>query len=356
MLFAILRALSRVIRRDLGTFGSLKVNNFFFFVALLMYGALRSGLPPKSAYPFLLLLGLLLLFPLSSDPLGRIPPDRLAIWPLRTAQRAALRVVSLALSPVLWFTVFLMRKAAPQLAVTFVALAIGSQVAIAFAGSLARRAPRWNPVRFVPSVPGRAGELVRNNTRQMLAILDVYIAVLLSLAGALYRWLSPNPDVAAYPILSMLVALALSTCTQTLFSLEGGPGATRYRLLPLRGWQILAAKDAAWLAILLILVLPLSPLPGLTFGLTALAIGHFPSMLTRLPQKRWRFAGGRAWLGVVQVVVGFTLGFGESQSGVVYFLIAVAACIGSLAWCGRLWDRLPYDTIPRPTRGGRIVA
>ena len=79
MLFAILRALSRAIRRDLGTFGGLKVNNFFFFVALLIYGALNSGLPPKSAYPFLLLLGLLLLVPLSSDPLSRIPPDRLAL-------------------------------------------------------------------------------------------------------------------------------------------------------------------------------------------------------------------------------------------------------------------------------------
>jgi hypothetical protein len=84
-----LRALSRAIRRDLGTFASIKVNNFFLFVALLIYGALNSGLPPKSAYPFLLLLGLLLLFPLSSDPLSRIPPDRLALWPFNPAQRLA---------------------------------------------------------------------------------------------------------------------------------------------------------------------------------------------------------------------------------------------------------------------------
>jgi hypothetical protein len=245
VVFAILRALSRAIRRDLGTFGALKVNNFFFFVALLIYGALNCGLPPKSAYPFLLLLGLLLLFPLSSDPLSRIPPDRLALWPLGPAQLVALRVVSLALSPVLWFKVFLMLKTAPELALAFVALAIGAQLAIAFAGRLARRRPRWNPVRFVPW-PGRTGQLVRNNARQLLAVLDVYIAVLLSLAGSLYRFLTPHPDAGAYPILAMLVALALSTCAQVLFRLDGGPGATRYRLLPLRGWQILLAKDAAF--------------------------------------------------------------------------------------------------------------
>jgi hypothetical protein len=340
VVFAILRALSRAIRRDLGTFGSLKVNNFFFFVALLMYGALNSGLPPRSAYPFLLLLGVLLLFPLSSDPLSRIPPDRLALWPLDAAQRLVLRVVSLVLSPVLWLTVLLMLKTKAELAVAFVVLAIAAQVAMVLAGRLARRAPRWNPVRFVPRLPGRAGQLVRNNVRQMLSVLDIYVGALLSVAGSLYRWLTPDADAGAFPILSMLVALALSTSAQGLFSLDGRPGAVRYRLLPLRGWQILAAKDAAHLAILFILVLPLSPLPGLTFGLTALAMGHFPSVLSRLPQRRWRFTSGRAWLGVAQMVIGFTLGFGESQTGVVYFVAAAAGCVGSAVCCGRLWDRL----------------
>jgi hypothetical protein len=339
VVFAILRALSRAVRRDLGTFGSLKVNNFFFFVALLIWGALNSGLPPRSAYPFLLLLGLLLLFPLSSDPLSRIPADRLALWPLGPAQRLILRVVSMALSPVLWLTLFLMLKTAPALAAAFLALAIAAQAAIILAGRRALRAPRWNPVRFVPPLPGRTGELVRNNVREMLAVLDVYIAAALSLGGSLYRWLTANPDTGAYPILAMLVALALSSYAQVLFSLDGGPDATRYRLLPLRGWQILGAKDAAYLLLLLILGLPLSPLPGLTFGLTALAIGHFPSVLLRLPQRRWRFTGGRAWLGVAQMLIGFTLGFAESQTGIVYFLAAAAGCASSTVWCGRIWDR-----------------
>lgn len=339
MVFAILSALSRAVRRDLGSFGSLKVNNFFFFVALLIWGALNSGLPPKSAYPYLFLLGLLLLFPLSSDPLSRIPPNRLALWPLGRAQRVFLRLAGLALSPILWLTVFLMLKTAAALALAFVALAIGVQVAIAAAGGVTRRAPGWNAFLFIPRLPGRAGELVRNNAREILTVLDVYLAAMLSVAGILYRWFTPHPDAGAFPIIAMLVALAMSSYTQGLFSLEGAQGATRYRLLPLRGWQILLAKDAAYLAILLLLVLPLSPLPGLTFGLTSLAIGHFPSILSRLPQKRWRFTGGRVWLGAAQVLIGFALGFAEIQSGVIWFLAAAVVCAGSTAWCGRVWER-----------------
>jgi hypothetical protein len=141
----------------------------------------------------------------------------------------------------------------------------------------------------------------------------------------------------------MLVALALSTYAQGLFSLDGAVGMTRYRLLPLRGWQILLAKDAAYLGILLILVLPLSPLPGLTFGLAALGIGHFPSVLLRLPHRRWRFTGGRVLLGVAQILMGFALGYGEDHAGILYLAAAAAACLCSVAWCGRHWDRALTD-------------
>ncbi len=79
---AILRALGRIMRRDLGSFAALKVNNFFLFVLFLAYGNLLYHLPPYSAYPFLLLVGFLLLFPMSSDPLTKIPPARLGLWPL----------------------------------------------------------------------------------------------------------------------------------------------------------------------------------------------------------------------------------------------------------------------------------
>jgi hypothetical protein len=121
VVFAILKALSRAAAGDLATFEAVKVNNFFLFVALLIYGALESGMRPSSAEPFLLFLGFLLLFPLSSDPLDRIPPHRLASWPLARGQRFALRLASLGLSPVLWLTVAIMLLAAPPLALFFLA-------------------------------------------------------------------------------------------------------------------------------------------------------------------------------------------------------------------------------------------
>jgi hypothetical protein len=70
------------VQRDLGTFRSLRVNNFFFFIALLAYGAVESGVTPVSAYPFIAIMGLPLLFPVSADPLEKIPAERLALWPL----------------------------------------------------------------------------------------------------------------------------------------------------------------------------------------------------------------------------------------------------------------------------------
>ena len=103
MVFAILKALSRAIKRDLATFESVKVNNFFLFVALLIYGALESGVRPSSAEPFLLFLGFLLLFPLSSDPLDKIPPQRLAsLAAPRAFSDSHCGWSALGLSPVLW--------------------------------------------------------------------------------------------------------------------------------------------------------------------------------------------------------------------------------------------------------------
>jgi len=308
-------------RRDLATLQSVKVNNFFLFVALLIYGALVSGVKPASSYPLLLLLGLLLLFPLSSDPLAAIPPDRLASWPLGTGQRFALRLASLALSPILWLAVLLMFKTSLALALSFLCLAMAIQLAL-FLGSRLRRAPQFDPWRHIPQVPGRLGGLMLKNTRQMLTVLDPYVALLLSISGIVYRFLTPHPDPAAFPVLALLVALSLSTYAQCLFGLDSASGATRHRLLPLPGYQVLFAKDAPFLAILFVLVLPIGPWPGLTFGLTSLAIGHFPSVVLDAPQKRWRFTGGRLAFGVAQVLAGAALGFAESQKGVAFLLLA----------------------------------
>lgn len=332
MIPAVLRALGKAVRRDLGTFGSLTVNNFSLFVALMIYGATQSGVEPKSSYPFLLLLGFLLLFPMSSDPLAKAPPARLALWPLAPRQRLVLRLASLLLSPVAWLTLFLLFKFAASLALLFLVMAVAIQALLTFSRHC------FPPVPWVPPLPGREGGLVRNNLRQMLTVLDPYLALALSAGGSAYRFAMRAPDAAAFPIFAILVGLALSTYAQCLFSLDSASGITRYRLMPLPPWRILMAKDAAFLAILLVLVLPLDAGVGLTFGTIALAVGHWPSVRKRLPLRRWRFAGGRVKYGAAQVVAGTTLAMAEKQFGAVFLLVALVCLALSYLATGRAFE------------------
>lgn len=340
---AIWKALRRAAARDLRTFGSIKVNNLFLFVALLAYGALNSGVPPRSAYPFFLLLGFLLLFPLSADPLGRIPPARFGLWPLTAGQRLGLRFASLVLSPVVWIgALILLETARPLAALAFCALAAATHIASALGRRAVGRDPHWILLRHIPQLPGRLGGLVRKNLREILSMLDPYAALLLSVGGGAYRLFAAHPDPVAFAILGLLVALAMSTYAQSLFGLEigSGSGMARYRLLPLAGWEILLSKDIAFLMVLLVLLLPLKPGPGITFGFVALALGHHSSVLLELPQQRWRFAGGHLLpVGALQAVGGVALGFLEYQQGLVVLLVAAAGYLLSLASYGRRWER-----------------
>ncbi len=317
----ILRAVARAMRRDVGSFAALKVNNFFLFVLLLIAGNVAVGLPPRSAYPFLLLVGFLLLFPLSSDPLAKIPPMRTAVWPLAASQRTALRVVTVALSPLFWLTLALFLRTAPSLAFAFLAMAAIMQIALAlmrYAPSAHGQSTGWT-IWF----PGKLGPLIAGAVRQMFHVLDTYVAILIALGGCSYRFFYSSPDPAAYPIFSLLIALALSTYAQCLFGLDSQSAWTRYRLLPVHAREILFAKDAASLGVLLLLTLPLSPVAGLTSGLTALAIGHFPALRRRNPQYRWRFMGGRFAIGVAQIACGAALGLAAAKTNLAFALFPV---------------------------------
>jgi hypothetical protein len=284
----VLAALWRVVRRDMASFASIKVNNFFLFVALIIYGALVSGVKPVASYPFLLLFGFLMLFPLAADPLAKIPRSRLGSWPLDRVHRALLRTASLAFSPMLWLALLLILRT------TRSASALGLLAIPVLTHGMAR--PNWQPLRRISALP----EMIRNNLRQMFSVLDAWVAILLTVGGVLAR---VRQIPAAATGMSILVALALSTWAQCLFSLDRG-GITRYRLLPLAPWRILLAKDAAFLGLLLLLTLPLDPAAGLAFGFVALAVGRYPALRLRLPVERWRFTSGRVLFGVMQAAFG----------------------------------------------------
>lgn len=321
--------------RDLESFQSIAGNNFFLFVVLLMQ-------QPESALFFLLIFGLLVLVPLSGDPFRKIPANRLALWPLDARQRVFLRTGALGLSPIAWITVALIAwKARIIVALQFLALAIVLQVITRLAGVLVRRLPRWNLLRDVPALPWTYGEFLRKDLRQMLNVLDVYVALVLASGTVCYRLLASTPDPAALRVLSILVAFALSTYAQCLFGLDGTRGIARYRLLPISGWRILLVKDIAFAIVLVVLVLPLRPLPGIAGGLMALAIGHHTSVRRIRPQHRWRFTAGRLIpVGVLQALFVFALGTVVDTGSPLWALLCVPALIFSLWFYGRAWDRM----------------
>ncbi len=325
-ILAVLRAVGRLAVRDLKSLNSLGTNNFFLFCLLIGPGGLFLTV----------LIGLLLLFPLSADPLRRVPKSRWSLWPFAPLERAAIRAGSFALSPGAWITaVIVVVLARPAVGLRFAALSIGVGAATVALSALAARVPNANPLLHIPPVPGRFGGLVRKNLREMLSVLDVYVALLLALCGVAFR-LSGQLDADARMGVTLLIVLALSTYAQLLFGLDSDSGLTRYALLPLRGWTILAAKDAAFLLLLLPLVVFLSPLAGLAAALMALAFGHHVSVEQRIPQHRWRFTGGGTIVfGAIQAVAMFSAGVMTAREAPWFILPCAAAYAGSLAWYGR---------------------
>ena len=324
---AILKALRRAMGRDLA--GVIKANNLLFL-----------GLLGRSAEALFVMLGFLLLFPLSADPLGKIPSVRLALWPLSGWQRLGLRLASLALSPVAWIgALILLKTKRLGTALAFCALAVGMQIALALGRRMTKRDRHWDLLRDLPQFPGRLGGLARKNAREMLSLLDPYAAALLSIGGAAYRIFAAHPDPAAFTIIGLLVALAMSTSAQSLFGLDLDSGLTRYHLLPVSGWEILLAKDVAFMAILFVLLIPLDPWPGMTFGLVALACGHHSSVLQEMPHERWRFAGGSLPFGALQVALAMIVGFVEHQRGPLVLALATMSCLASAYYYGRRWER-----------------
>ena len=330
----ILAALWRAVWRELRSLNSLTGNNFFLVCLLLM-------LQPQSAYFLLLLVSVLLLFPLSSDPMSKIPPSRLALWPLTGRQLILLRVASFWLSPVVWIaSAIIFWAARPMMGVQFFLIAAMFHLASIGVSAMIARAPATNLFLHIPPIPTHLGRLVRKNIRETLSMLDPYLAAMMALCGFVFRIVKPDADKDAFLGVALLTVLAMSTCGQCLFALDSGSGFTRYKLLPLEGWRILAAKDAGFLLILFPLVLPMAPLAGLAAGMAALAIGHHASVLHRRPQPRWRFTGGASIEnGIAQVFCLVSAGVTTYRTHWSFVFVCAAALAGSIWYYGRKLDR-----------------
>jgi hypothetical protein len=326
---AILRALARALRRDQKSIAAVVGNNFFIVTALVL----------QEAGAFLyLILGLVLLFTLSTDPLRKIPVSRLGLWPLERRERWILRAASPWVNPMSWLigggAVFVARG---KVTVGLWGLC-GGLIAASFVLSALPIAPRGGIWRRMPRFPGPLNHLVRKNLREMLSTLDFYVALLLSLSALAYRASGMKlPEEALMP-LTLLVIVALSSYAQCLFGLDGESGLERYRLLPVSGWQVLLAKDAAFLVLAVLVTLPLAPLAGFGAALIALAVGHHATVNRQREQIRWRFSAGAPVMeGLMQCALIATAGSSIAHSG---WLIGPCAAVwaGSVWWYGGQWD------------------
>jgi hypothetical protein len=324
---AVLKALSRAVWRGQGSFLSIGTNNFFIFTAYLFR---QQGV-------FLyLIIALLMLFPLSADPLRKVPPERLALWPLNRREWWILRVLSPWINPMMWLlaaaSVWAIRHRVTWQLLGIVAAMFAVGFVLSDVGGGA-----WDTLaRRIPAFPGTLGELIRKNLRQQLSTLDFWCALTLSIASTIYRLVDRNSPPEAFLLMALLVMLALSSYAQCLFGLDGPGGMTRYRLLPLPGWQILLAKDAAFLLAAVVLTLPLSPFAGLAAALAVLAVGHEQSVQHLRPQVRWRFSSGASLgNGVVQVFAMSIAANGVVRTSLLLLIPCAALYALSVWWYSR---------------------
>lgn len=330
---AILGALWTAVRRDAKTLGSFTGNNLFsvsvLFLALADRGVFLS---------LNVLIGMVLFFPLSTDPLRKIPPQRLAMWPISSGERWLLRIASPWLNPMTWLLAILVLRRSVTMGLWAL---IAGLFAIGFVVPSIPWVQRLGAWRRLPHFPGPLDQLIRKNLREMLSTLDFYCGLLLSVGALIFRAKGTLPRDAFFP-LTMLVMLTLSSYAQSLFGLDGNGGLTRYRLLPVPGWQILAAKDAAFLLVTVVLCLPLSPLPGLAAALMALAVGHAASVNERSEQTRWRFSTGVSFgSGIIQVLIMALMAAATVYASPLMLAPCIAIYIWSTWWYGRtMWNML----------------
>ena len=306
-------------------------NHFIVFAALLF------GLHPAGNAFLPSLIGFLLLVPLCADP--GVPKERLDLLPLTWLEKGAVAGAILVCNPALWVALLLPviggRSYLPAMElILLVALVV--ILGAALGRRMLARQPGWNLLCWVPPLPGQLGPLVRMNLRELLRRLDFYLALALALAGTAYRVLSPGWTREVGQGCTLLVALALSSSAQNLFGAERAGAMDRYRLLPIRGWQCLLAKDLAFMGVLMLLTLPLDAGSGLTGGLVILAIGHRPSVRRQTPHPPWRFAAGTsAAMGMAQVAALF-IATGLCRNWLVpTILVALGGFLVSLAIAGR---------------------
>jgi hypothetical protein len=330
--------------KELSGFSSLRFNNFLFCILLLMSAPLETGLP-KAAFWSTFFFQIVILAPLlvtfSIDAQHRLPPERVATWPLTGKQKLLLSSVSFALNPlsiVLFFGYLFWMGLVVGLFFVLLALSVHGTVYALGRLPFELRAPTG---LNISKTPLKVGGIAQEMWRELQGTLDFWAALLIAVSGTLYRLFGRAPVPEAFPMLSLFVGIAMSTVAQRMLRLDEGRALLRYRLLPIAGWKLLVTQDMTFLIPLAVMVSLLSLRTGVAFGLVAIAVGRYPSLRQRANQRRWRFVGGDPRFGVAQVLLGGLAGIGAARMGLWVLAVAFALYVVSIFWGELLWKRSP---------------
>jgi hypothetical protein len=332
--------LKKLMLKELGSVSSVRFNNFLFCILLILSasgGTLKVKFWSTFFFQIVLLAPLLVTF--SVDTQHRLPPERAAMWPLTGRERLLLSSVSFALNPlfvVLFFGYLFWMGLASALFFVLLALIVHGTV---FAVSRLPLKLRIPASLGLSRAPFEVGGIAQEMWRELQGTLDFWVALLIAVIGTLYRLFGRAPEPTAFPVLSLVVGIAMSTVAQRLQRLDEGRALLRYRLLPISGWKLLVTQDMTFLIPLAVMVSLLSLRTGVSFGLVALAVGRYPSLRQRANQRRWRFAGGDPRFGAAQIVLGGLAGIGATRTGLWVLAVAFAVYLVSIFWGGMLWKR-----------------
>jgi hypothetical protein len=332
----------------------------------------------------LLLLCLLWLVVLSEDLNVSLSSERLRRFPIDPRSLFTLRLFSIFLSPIAWLATIVSLLAlfpflsAPHpllgivAALCLYALTIGIGISVA--------ALRWSFVRVLSGrtsartarratsavrLPGRLGPLVQREQRAVRKVLDLWIGLVLVVAAAALSLSASRSSTFRETIYVTVCALNVNV-TLNCLGLDRPAGLTRYLILPIRGKDLVLAKNIAVMAVVAGQMMILLAIGAWQSGvvqlgaeimvvavliLTHLAWGNIVSVFEPRRMEPHKFASaGDPVTALVSVLIGSMPGLALivllrtwsqlaalATAGIV--LLTMAAYYGSLRYAGENFER-----------------
>ena len=217
----------------------------------------------------------------------------------------------------------------------------------------------------IARLPGRLGPLVQKEQRAVSQVLDVWMVLLLSLAAAAVSFFASASSIFRQTMFVIVCAMNANVMLNCL-GLDRPAGLTRYLILPIRGKDLLLAKNVALMVIMAVQLLPLLAIGAWQSGFIQLGVETVVAFLLIAAHLAWgdvvsvfeprrtepyRFtSSGDPVTALVSALIGSTPGVSvmfllRSDSRVAGLAIAaivlltMAAYYGALQYAGRSFER-----------------